>query len=255
MSGESDYPTVVKSSSAVAGKRAHHVLKALAPRNVVNGRKRRVGAAGDGGYVMLDAFDGNEPIYSFGVGGDVSWDRKFAEDGHTVYLYDHTVPGPPADHPRFIFQPRAIDTGSGSIPVLIQENGHEGRQDLILSIDIEGDEHKVIPTCPPDNLAQFKQIVMELHGLTRIVDDQGFKTIDATISALLKAHQVIHVHANNWGWYGLLGGVPIPDTLELTLVRRADFVFEECRDDFPTELDLPCNPAVPDYFLGRLGMA
>lgn len=221
--------------------------------SVVGQDKIRLGADNDGGYVVLNDFRPSQPVYSLGVGGDVSFDYALAQKGHSVFQYDHTVDGPPVWHQNFAFSKRAIDLDDGRLDKIMRENGHWGRDDLILNMDIEGDELLVLPALQQEALDKFSQIALELHRVAMIEDEETYNRLVRTLEVLNRSHQIIHVHSNNWGWYGLLGGVPMPDSLELTLVRRGDYRFDTCNDVFPTELDRPCNPDLPDYYLGRLG--
>lgn len=240
-----------------AGARARRILEWLRPRNVVGGRMRRMGGSQDGGYVVLHPLAERCPIYSLGVGGDVSFDLEAAQDGHSVFQYDGTVDGVPAHqrHPAFHFFHQMIDSDSGSLERIIANNGHEGRRDLFLKMDIEGYELSAIPSAARSTMVQFAQIAMELHRVAlSAMDETAFPAMERTLEALRRDHELIHVHANNWGWYGLIGGVPLPDTLELTWVRRADHEFTVCDHEFPTALDRPCNPNASDYYLGRMGL-
>jgi hypothetical protein len=73
------------------------------------------------------------------------------------------------------------------------------------------------------------------------------------LETLNRTHQLVHLHANNCGGLILAGGVILPETFEVTYVRRRDHTFIPCTKVFPTELDMPCNHAAADYFLGAIG--
>ena len=105
----------------------------------------RVGCNNDGGYIMLDDFGGGI-AYSFGIAGDVSWDKDMASRGYDVYMYDHTIDGLPEDNPRFHWSKLGISDGMThdgrlkSLEELIASNGHEGKHNMILKMDVEGAE-------------------------------------------------------------------------------------------------------------------
>ena len=67
----------------------------------------RVGAANDGGYVMLDDLPGGV-AYSFGINDDVSWDDDMASYGYEVYMYDHTIDALPYVKGAFHFFKKGI---------------------------------------------------------------------------------------------------------------------------------------------------
>jgi hypothetical protein len=96
---------------------------------------------------------------------------------------------------------------------------------------------------------------MEVHRLTELDRTDYFRRFVGVFEKLNASHQCIHVHANNCGRVVLLGGVMMPDSLELTYVRSSDYSFTECRRVFPTALDMPNDHTRADLYLGPLGMA
>jgi hypothetical protein len=108
--------------------------------------KRRVGGPNDGGYVMLDDLGGVEVCYSLGIGHEVSWDWEMAERGAVVYQYDNTIDGPPVSHPNFRYFKIGITHGESREPdkkrldTFLRVNGHLGREDMVLKMDIEAAE-------------------------------------------------------------------------------------------------------------------
>lgn len=233
-----------------------NALALLSPVAVAGFRKRRVGGTGDGGYVMLDDLSDIGVCYSLGVGPDVSWDLEMAAYGAEVFQYDHTVLAPPATHPNCrhfkigITHDDALAPDLRRIDTLIRENGHSGRRDMVLKIDIEGHEWDSLSVLPSEVLGQFRQILCELHGI-RMLDMESFRIrAVALFNKLRTTHHCVHVHGNNFGGMAVVAGTPVADVLELTYVRRADYVFRPCEEIFPTALDGPNNTNLPDLFLG-----
>lgn len=231
-------------------------LALLSPVRVVGFRKRRVGGAGDGGYVMLDDLSDIGVCYSLGVGPDVSWDLEMAERGAEIFQYDHTVTAPPSAHPKCrhfkvgITHDDTLAPNLRRIDTLVRENGHAGRRDMVLKIDIEGHEWDSLSVLSSEVLGQFRQILCELHGV-RMLDMESFRTrAVALFNKLRTTHHCIHVHGNNFGGMSVVAGTPVADVLELSYVRRADYVFMPSDEVFPTELDGPNNTNLPDLFLG-----
>ena len=265
-----DAPTVINTPGWEAGAAAIRVMKLLRPMDVVKERwlfRRNEGSYGfvrrgrrnDGGYVMVDDGVRDGIAYSFGISDDVSWDIDMAALGFEIYQYDHTVSKPPAHDPRFHFFQHGIaheNSPDGvflSIPEIMARAGHNERDDIVLKMDIEGAEWAVFSSLSRGILNRFSQIVVELHRLTQIGNAETAREVVGVLERLNRSHQCVHVHANNWGWIGLLGGVLLPDTLEVSYVRRAGHRFIPTDRVFPTKLDMPCNPGTPDYFLGALG--
>ena len=109
----------------------------------------RVGAkTGDGGYVMVKDFVDSGIAYSFGISGDVSWDKDMAERGYDVYMYDHTITSLPEENEKFHFFQEGIGfefDPYGPLDTLssyIARNNHSATKNMILKIDTgSGKDH------------------------------------------------------------------------------------------------------------------
>lgn len=241
--------------STLSYKRCAQVISLLSPMDVIGGRYVRVGCEGDGGYVMLDEFARKQidAAYSFGIGGNVSWDESIAERGIDIYMYDHSIQGLPKQNERFHFFKLGL-TGhrpGGNLKTLtsiISDNGHVGNANLILKMDIEGCEWDVFDESESDIINQFSQIVLEFHGLSEDVEDDEHAKQIKILEKLNKTHQVVHVHANSAGYVEYVGPLTLPNLLEVTYARRSDFVgmFSDNSRYFPTELDSSTFPFLPD---------
>lgn len=220
----------------------------------------RVGGERDGGYVMLDVL--RPPAvtagYSFGVGHDVSWDVAVAARGIDVFLYDHTVKRLPTPVPRARFirtgiRGREPVAGQKTVAEVLADNRHLGRRDLVLKMDIEGAEWPVLEEVSSETLESFAQIVVEFHGMGESLEARGHGRIEAALEKLARTHQPIHVHGNCYEAPVWIGGLVLPQVLEVSYVRRADHEgkFVPRDEVFPTELDRSNLPHIPDLFLGR----
>ena len=220
----------------------------------------RLGGELDGGYVMLDTL--RPPAvtfgYGFGVGHDVSWDAAVADRGIDLVLYDHTVAALPAPVPRARFVRQGVCGATRqprcrTLEEAVSDNGHTGRTDLVLKMDIEGAEWEALAAAPSATLSCFSQMALEFHGMSRAVTPRGHAEIVAVLAKLARTHCPLHVHGNNALPPLWLGDLVLPDVLEVTWVRRADHAGRLVpRDEpFPTVLDRPNVPDRPDIILGR----
>lgn len=260
---------VGKSQYAAIYKMTKRIVDLLKPQRVDNKSLVRIGKDIDGGYVMLDEFDSHNTTaaYSIGINADVSWDDCVANRGIDVYMYDHTIKGLPRQHPRFHFFKIGL-TGSKSSDVLktLQEmlvlNGHTKNKDLILKMDIEDCEWDVLLHTPSETIAQFRQIVFELHGLlswqngNRITNIERYEMMVAVLEKLNKTHQVFHLHANNARQMPLrCGEFVLTSLVEVSYIRRDDYKdsFSESNQLYPIDkVDKPNVRSRPDIFLGKL---
>lgn len=213
----------------------------------------RVGRDYDGGYVMADHFPAGSIAYSFGISNDVSWDMDIAQRGIDVFMYDHTIRKLPENHPRFHFFKIGLSGKSGlkdmkTMEEFLMLNKHEKNDEIILKMDIEGWEWEFLNSVDENVLGKFSQIVLELHGLT---DASNSDVMARALEKLNKNHQLVHIHANNCGRCSLFMDTLLPESLEVSYLRRQDHNFAESDRVFPTPLDRSCRPPYDDIFLGK----
>jgi hypothetical protein len=231
-------------------------LRLLQPYDVVGRDKQRIGAGGDGGYVMVDDFALVRHALSLGIGDDVSWDAAMAARGICVLQYDHSVSASPQANKRFVFhRRRVVGQARSAIDItlagILASATLAADSDIVAKIDIEGAEWGVLALTDTSLLSRIRQLSIEFHSMRDFDDDRWRTTAIAALHNLMATHCCVHVHGNNWAPFAVIGGVPFPDAFEATFVRRADHPTVPSDAVFPTHLDLPCNPKKPDLFLGR----
>ena len=206
---------------------------------------------------MLDDFAGISKALSLGIGFDVAWDLAIAERSIPVLQFDHSIETVPISHKLCKFARQRIVAGPASnaseisIPDILREHKIGSAEDLLLKIDIEGAEWEIFFTIDDRILGQFRQIIGEFHAFYRIGQTAWRRRMLRAFEKLTKTHCVVHVHANNYGKLVHIGDVTLPEVLEITFVRRKDYHIRESNEQFPTELDRPCNPGAPEIFLGN----
>jgi Methyltransferase domain len=230
-------------------------LGLLKPYDIPSFVKKRMGWKGDGGYVLLDDFDSVNIVYSVGIGSRVSFDLDLANKGKDIFMFDHTIDGPPLKHPKFHFFKQGIAAANDEAALLfslahqIQKLGHEGRSDMILKLDIEGAELAVFSAMPRDVFRQFRQITMEVHALHRMNDAAYRAAFLAAFSNINSVFTLFHAHANNYSPLGLVDGHTVADVLELSYVRSDLVKRVPSKTVYPTVFDFPNWPSRPDHIL------
>ncbi|MEQ9815081.1 MAG: FkbM family methyltransferase [Azospirillaceae bacterium] len=243
--------------SSSLSERARRLLSYLSPSDPVGATFRRVGREHDGGYVMVSEFLDGHIAYSIGIGDDVSWDIAIAELGYDVFQYDHTVDNPNAPNSGR-FHARRICGENGKISKddltlseCLIENGHSDANELVLKIDIEGDEWDIFNTVQPETLAHFSQIAVEFHHIHHCIIDVNYSYFFDALNNIRTQFTPVHVHANNAHDFCIIGGVPVPPTLEVTFIRSDVCKFSENTRTFPTILDSPNYYRWPELYLGK----
>jgi hypothetical protein len=215
--------------------------------------KIRLGAPGDGGYVINDDLSGLDGVVSLGIGTDVSFDLALAEQGLPIFQYDPTVERPPIEHPRFAFRKlgwaRYDSEGARSLDTIIAENNLNQCNDLILKFDVEDSEWDAFQSVNARTLSRFRIIVGEFHWLGRVHNPVVFEIMWNTFSKLTEHHVPTHLHPNNFGGVVLIEGIVIPQLLEITFLRRDRSNFTAERHPIPTALDYRNIPGTPELVL------
>jgi hypothetical protein len=218
----------------------------------------RVGDAGDGGYVMIEAFDAAGAI-SIGIGGNVSWDLDMARCGLPISMFDPTIAAPPAAVPGGTFHRIGLGTpvqaaASGlalkPLAQLLEIANSPASGDLILKIDVEGAEWDALADV--DDFARYPQVVLELHDMGRLNDEETAANVLHLLRAIHATHLPVHVHANNEAGLAAFGAYWLPEVLEVSYVRRDLARGARPADAIDTLLDTPSNARFADLSLAGL---
>jgi hypothetical protein len=229
------------------------VLRLMRPHRVVGRQKVRLGNDTDGGYVMIDDFDGLDVALSLGINDDITWDLAVADRGLKIYQFDHTVADPAPDDDRMEFSPTMIaaQTGEGCVSLEDLANRHDkggNQSNILLKMDIESWEWEAFDTL--ENVGAFSQIVCELHYFQGLADPIFRQKVHRCLEKLHQHYALVHVHGNIHGGISQMAGVTFPNVLEATFVNRSRYQVEETDELFPGPLDASCDPERADIWLG-----
>jgi len=230
------------------------LIAPLEPHRALGFSKRRVGSETDGGYVMLDDFQGISAAYSLGIGKEVSWDLAIAARNIAVHQFDHSIAETPVPHPLIQFH---------RLRVLGEDNGQPGTITLknilppdratghaLLKMDIEGAEWEVFDSMPPEIPGLFRQILVEFHGCNHYHNPAWRERAARVFQKITTTHHLIHVHGNNYMPTFSAGVREFPCDLEMTFALKSAYDFSVSDEKFPGPLDRPCKPGLPDLDLG-----
>ena len=111
---------------------------------------------------------------------------------------------------------------------LIKENGHTNEKNMILKMDIEGEEWNIFSDISTDILTQFKYILIEFHFSDKIVEKylKVFTKINLS-------HQIFHLHCNNAGTLIYFNDNIICSLLEISFIIKENNHFIDNNDFFP----------------------
>ena len=222
---------------------------------------QRVGPDSDGGYVIYPGLK-YDRLISCGVADDIRFEEAFLTNhpGLQGLAFDGTINSfPPTNLPlewvrkNIAAFPRPDESDLTEIL--------DGVSNAFLKMDIEGSEFDWITAASPETLRKFSQIVLEVHWPFDLYRAKALAKIATT-------HVPIHIHGNNYNDAIIPKGLPsgrskdgtilmsrpegekirFPEVFEVTYLRRdlAPKNSFEVRKQFPTDLDQPNCPRIPD---------
>ena len=210
----------------------------------------RFGSDFDGGYYLLGNITNSDSVISLGIGNNVTFEKDLSNIVESQMLYDHTIQELPEKITNATFfkigisstESQGFYTLKQCIEVFLPN------KNLILKIDVEGDEWEVFANSSIEDLMRFKQIAVEFHNLNNIDDSVFFDKVKSALENLRRNHVVISVHANNWSPFEIVTKVPFPDVIEVTYLRKdllntKRFVQKDFRP-----FNNPNNPNNPNNF-------
>jgi hypothetical protein len=207
-----------KSASAA---RVERFLELFVPE-VIDQPLIRVGSKHDGGYLIPDDLEGIGYVISPGVGPVVDFDADMAARGIDVVMLDASVKGPPIKNDRFHFKPVFLDSYVSDTTTTIDAEvaALPADVDLLLEMDIEGSEWKVIHSMSAESQRRFRIMAIEFHPITEAAHKWRLPDFESGIRKLLTTHRIVHVHLNNASSAVRLGGHRVADAIEVTFHRR-----------------------------------
>jgi hypothetical protein len=230
------------------------LLNLIRPWQMASDVKLRIGAEGDGGYVLPRCAERSNLVLSIGIGNEASFDDELAERGARVLQFDHTIERSPSRHGRIGFHRKgwgSRDEGPLiSLASMIRMFDWQGARHPILKFDTEGAEWDCLFDAATEDLQRFEILTGEFHDFQNLVNRDYYDRAFAVFSKLAATHHVVHLHANNAGGLVMIGGVPFPRLLELTYLRKDVALFSgHSAEPIPGPLDRPNVAQLPEIYL------
>ena len=188
----------------------------------------------DGSYVILNDFENIKIAYSIGIRDIIQFDKALADRGIDVYMYDHTNTKLPYENEKFHWKKIGLggtEQRSSYIQTLedmMKENGHLKENNMILKIDIEGNEWKPLNELSEDILNQFKYILVEYHF--RGIEP---KVIYDVLKKINKTHQTFYVHCCPYADIAIFGNNRVCQVMEVSYIIRKGNIFSKDHSIYP----------------------
>jgi len=213
----------------------------------------RVGAEGDGGYLVPDDLQGIEACYSPGVAEVATFEKTLYNMGIKSFMADYSVNKAPMDSELFNFEKKFLgdinDEKFIRLEDWVTKNLISKSSDLILQMDIEGAEFPVFLDTPRATLQKFRIMVVEFHCMGLLLCRESLPLVKQTFDKILKDFAIIHIHPNNCSAVLSHGRFEIPTMIEVTFYRRDRVVQADRKLSFPHALDSPNKKQRTDVVL------
>ena len=196
------------------------IFRKLLPKKI-NLELIRLGENGDGGYLLPNDLKSIDRCYSAGVGLLTKFEKeleeKFSINSSMLDFNDinkNLIP----NNSRFVRKKLSLRDNDKEISInsWIEESDKE----IILKIDIEGDEYAVLSNISDENLKKVRILVIELHGLRNLRNYSFLDLFEKIFSRLDMFFFPVHLHVNNVSKVKKINKLKIPDMIEVTLVRK-----------------------------------
>ena len=208
----------------------------------------RIGGENDGGYIVPNDLNGIKYCFSPGVGNLSKFENDLAKKNIKSFLADYSVNPNFNNNSLIDFEKKYLGpiTNENYISLKDWMNSkidYNQVTDLILQIDIEGDEYDVLSSIDLNTLKKFRIILIEFHNLHYIFDEFFFQKIFKVFKLLSKNYYCSHIHPNNnVEFISKCNELIIPPVLEFSFLRRDRAKIVDNKLEFPNKLDKPNNP-------------
>lgn len=191
--------------------------------------KIRLGNPYDGGYVVsILSIGSSEAVFSYGVGGDISFERDYCLlTGKKAYCFDHTIEGigiPDDLQDKIKFKKEGIsgDDQEDTKHFFTHYETKKLTGRVLLKLDVEGCEYDFFDKTDLQKLASITSgIVIEFHNFHIKETYERFLQL---LEKMNKFFYIIHIHGNNYGgkeqYYYNDQPYTIPHFLEVSFIPK-----------------------------------
>lgn len=183
----------------------------------------RVGANGDGGYLVPDLLKNIEFAFSPGVANTATFEEALIAINIPCFLADYSVEASPISGDKVDFEKKYIGRFDNEIFMTMDTWIRMKKVDssnLLLQMDIEGAEWEVFDSMSHETLLQFRVLVIEFHSLHLLFFRFSFERIKKVFDLLLNDFYIVHYHPNNNDGLQKYLGIKISPTAEITFLRK-----------------------------------
>lgn len=217
------------------------LIKSLKPHKT-NIELIRLGPKKDGGYLVPNDLMGIAACFSPGVGNSYGFEEACKEKGMKIFLADASVNPQNIKIADANFTKKFVGVKDSNnyinVNKWLSSSQIDDTNDLILQMDIEGDEYRVIETLDDTYLKKFRIIVIEFHYLHKLWLPDFYNFAQKVFNKILNQFYCVHIHPNNCCGIFTYQNLSIPKVLEITFIRKDRVSINGFLSEFPHPLDI-----------------
>lgn len=194
-------------------------------RPIAPGRRMiKIGKEVGSSIFIPDDLEGVDACFSVGTSSQMFFEAYLQEKGIATHRLGPSEPNPPTitSVSQSEKQLGAINTESKVTlqAWLSQTKLLDGEADLLLKIELLGDEYQALLVTRSNALRRFRIICLEISNSEVWGMPEYFELVRAALRKLLRDFYVVHQHANNAPRVLNLNGVEMPQKFTLTFHRK-----------------------------------
>lgn len=204
----------------------------------------RIGGNLDGSYLLPDCLEGIELCFSPGSNKVWDFEKELLEKFKIRSAIIDNESNKPENLPPGITYTSSWlglddDATYTSFESWANKNSTKFDSDLMLQMDIEGDEYKVLFNMPNSVLKRFRVLTIEFHYSSNFKNSELYLNYyEVIFSRLRKNFTVVHFHGNNCCGTWKYRNFELPHVFELTLLRNDWVPADSQFADIPHHLDV-----------------
>ena len=234
-------------SKKISDFKVQQILKLIKPQKI-NIEHVRIGSNNDGGYIVPNDFEDIKFCFSPGVGQILSFEKDLAKKNIKSFLADYSVNIKFDNESLLNFEKKFLGptTHNNYISLkdwMMTKINYEKETELILQMDIEGDEYEVLHSVEVETLKKFRIILIEFHNLHYLFEDFHHNKMVKIFNKLCEFFICTHIHPNNdVDFIFNSKTISIPPVMEFTFLRKDRAKILNDNPVIPNKLDQPNNP-------------
>ena len=180
----------------------------------------RLGEENDGGYLIPNDLNNIELCFSAGVGELTKFEKDLKQKYNINSILadfndinENILP----ESSKFIKKKISFELGKDNLNL---NEFISFEKDIILKIDIEGDEYLNLINFDEKKFDNVRILIIELHDLRNLRSNFFYQMFEKFLNKLCMHFYICHLHPNNSSKIKKIGKYLIPDMIELTLINK-----------------------------------